>query len=285
MRTSVTREIVWFVIWLIVFSAPVSAFIVHLGTQPPMTSRMIMWCPGAAALMTCLVCRIDPRSLGWSWPTARSVSWAYFLPWLYAIPVYIAVWLLIPGSLSWTPYAASLAQDYHVRSHVDAFGLLFGIPTTLVFVVIGTMAWALGEELGWRGFLVPRVHENLGLVGTGVATGLLWAVWHYPSLLGSSYNSGTYPPYEIGCFTVMVVSLGVVMAWLRMASGSVWPCVVLHAVHNSLIQGVLDAITATTGKAPYVTSEFGAGLAVSITVVAVVIVVRHRKRTGAGRAA
>lgn len=147
------------------------------------------------------------------------------------------------------------------------------------------MAWALGEELGWRGFLVPRVHENLGLVGTGVATGLLWAVWHYPSLLGSSYNSGTYPPYEIGCFTVMVVSLGVVMAWLRMASGSVWPCVVLHAVHNSLIQGVLDAITATTGKAPYVTSEFGAGLAVSITVVAVVIVVRHRKRTGAGRAA
>jgi membrane protease YdiL (CAAX protease family) len=274
---STYRKIIWFIIWLIVFSAPVSAFIVHLGTQPPMTSRMIMWCPGAAALMACLVCKVPIRSLGWSWPKARFVSWGYFLPLLYAVPVYVLVWLLIPGSFSWASYVAPLARDYHLHSHVDAFGLLFGIPATLVFIVIGTMAWALGEELGWRGFLVPLVHEKLGLVGTGVTTGLLWAVWHYPSLLGSSYNAGTYPPYEVGCFTLMVVSMGVVMAWLRLASGSIWPCVLLHAVHNSLVQGILDAATSTTGKAPYFTSEFGMGLALSMTIAALVIALNAAK--------
>jgi uncharacterized protein len=276
------REITWFVIWLIVFSAPVSAFIVHLGTQPPMTSRMIMWCPGAAALMTCLVCKVPVGSLDWAWPKARFAAWGYGLPLLYAIPVYVLVWLLVPGSFTWASYTAPLVRDYHLQSHVDAFGVLFGIPTTLIFIVIGTMAWALGEELGWRGFLVPRVHEKLGLVGTGVTTGLLWAVWHYPSLLGATYNAGTYPPYEIGCFTLMVVSMGVVMAWLRLASGSVWPCVLLHAVHNSFIQGVLDVATSTTGKAPYVTSEFGIGLALATTVVAVVVVVRHGRQAREG---
>ncbi|HUA79692.1 MAG TPA: CPBP family intramembrane glutamic endopeptidase [Dyella sp.] len=242
-----------------------------------MTSRMIMWCPGAAALMTCLVCNVPVRSLGWTWPKAKFVAWGYVLPLLYAIPVYLLVWWFIPGSFALETYTAPLARDYHVHAHADAFGLLFGVPTTLIFIVIGTMAWALGEELGWRGFLVPRVHEKLGLVGTGVTTGLLWAVWHYPSLLGSTYNAGTYPPYEIGCFTLMVVSMGVVMAWLRLASGNVWPCVLLHAVHNSLVQGVLDSATSTTGKAPYITSEFGIGLALSITVVAVVVVVKHEK--------
>jgi uncharacterized protein len=274
---SVNREIVWFVVWLVMFSAPVSAFIVHLGTQPAMTSRMIMWCPGFAALMTCLVCKVPVGSLGWSWPKTRFISWGYFLPLLYAIPVYVAVWLFVPGSFSWATYSAPFVQTYHLQSHVDAFALLFGVPTTLIFIVIGTMAWALGEELGWRGFLVPRVHEKLGLIGTGVTTGLLWAVWHYPSLLGSTYNVGTYPPYEIGCFTLMVVSMGIVMAWLRLASGSIWPCVILHAAHNSLVESVLDAATSTSGKAPYFTSEFGIGMVLSMTFVAIVIAVKHGK--------
>ena len=205
------------------------------------------------------------------------MSWGYFLPLLYSVPVYLAVWLLIPGSFSWASYAAPLARDYHLQSHVNSFGLFFGVPTTLIFIVIGTMAWTLGEELGWRGFLVPRVYERLGVVGTGVTTGVLWAVWHYPSLLGATYNAGTYPPYEIGCFTLMVVSLGVIMACLRLASGSVWPCVLLHAVHNSLIQVVLDTATSRTGKAPYIISEFGIGLALSVTAVAVVFSIKCGK--------
>jgi hypothetical protein len=145
------REVLWFLFWLVALSGPVSAFIVHLGTQPPMMSRMLMWCPGAAALLTCLICRINVKSLGWNWPSSRFMAWGYFLPWLYAIPVYVIVWLLIPGSFEWGQYSAPLADQFKITAHPTAFAALFGIPTTMTLIVVGTFAWALGEEIGWRG--------------------------------------------------------------------------------------------------------------------------------------
>lgn len=270
------REVLWFLFWLVALSGPVSAFIVHLGTQPPMMSRMLMWCPGAAALLTCLICRINVKSLGWKWPSSRFMAWGYFLPWLYAIPVYVIVWLLIPGSFEWGQYSAPLADQFKITAHPTTFAALFGIPTTMTLIVVGTFAWALGEEIGWRGFLVPRLYERLGLVGTSVASGLLWAVWHYPSLLGSDYNAGTPALYAVSCFTVLVVAMSFMMTWLRMASGSLWPCVMMHAAHNTLIQAVLDEMTARNGRAPYFTTEFGAATATLATIVAAVLLIKAR---------
>ncbi|KJV31296.1 CPBP family intramembrane glutamic endopeptidase [Luteibacter yeojuensis] len=276
-RRYASRQILWFLLWLIVFSAPVSALIVHLGSQPPMTSRMIMWCPGLAALAACLTCRIPVASLGWAWPAGRFLGYAYIFPVVYAVPVYLAVWLVVPSAFTWQAFASPFVGTYHLQGTGSGFALWFGVPTTMIWVVMGTVAWTLGEELGWRGFLVPRVAERMGLLGTGLCTGLLWAVWHYPSLLGSTYNAHTSPVYEMACFTTMVVGLGVIMAWIRLASGSVWPCVLLHAVHNTLVQGVLDAATATNGRAPWLTGEFGAGLALTVALTAAGLVVRQSR--------
>ncbi len=270
------REVGWFLVWLAALSAPTCAFIVHLGSQPPMMSRMLMWCPGTAALLACLTCRRDPRTLGWHWPAGRFMALAYFLPWLYAVPVYALTWWMLPGAFDWQLYASPLAEQYHVASHPDAFAALFGIPTTMTLLVISTFAWALGEEIGWRGFLVPRLYPRLGLAGTSVASGLLWAVWHYPSLLGADYNAGTPPVYAVGCFTALVVALSFMMTWLRMASGSIWPCVMLHAAHNTLIQAILDSMTAEHGTAAYVTTEFGAGTALAAWVIVTALLARTR---------
>jgi uncharacterized protein len=262
----------------VAFSAPVAGFAIYLGSELPMTSRMLMWCPGAAALVTCGICKIDVRTLGWRWPSFGFLAWSYWIPWLYAVPVYIGAWLLLPGSFKWDAYVGRQSHEYGITSHAGLFAGLFAIPTTMVFIVIGTMAWALGEELGWRGFLVPRLVGRLGFVRTGLATGLLWAVWHYPVLLGSSYNAGTPALFAVTCFTITVVAAGVVQAWLRLASGSLWPCVLFHASHNTLIQGVLDAMTAKTGEAPYVTTEFGAGIALLLTATALTVIMLARKQ-------
>lgn len=76
----------------------------------------------------------------------------------------------------------------------------------------------------------------------------------------------------------MAIGMSFVMTWLRMASGSLWPCVVLHASHNTIVQAVLDPMTATDGRAPYVTTEFGAGMAIVLTIVAVSLAHRQRGR-------
>jgi membrane protease YdiL (CAAX protease family) len=274
------QPIGWFLFWLVVLSAPVDALSIHAGVTPSMLSRMSMWCPGLAALITTLQLRLPWADLGLRAPVRRFWLAGYFIPWVYAIPVYLLVWVFVSAALDWSSYVSAQTAMYHVTGHPGLFAATFGILSTLTFGVLSTVVWTLGEELGWRGFLTPRLAGKSGVTGAGFIVGLIWAVWHYPVLLGADYNAGTPPAYALTCFTVMVVAMGVTMAWLREVSGSVWPCVLLHASHNVLVQGVLDAMTVRNGHAVYVTTEFGWGMALTQVLMAVVVVRWARHRTG-----
>ncbi len=157
--------------------------------------------------------------------------------------------------------------------HWPALGT-FGVALPLLFTigVIATSVWALGEELGWRGFLFPRLQERFGFHGACLISGLIWAVWHFPGLLWADYNAGTNPIFAMSCFTVAVVAMAYIMGYLRMSSGSIWPCVLLHATHNTFVEGIFDPLTASVGWAKYITSEFGIGLALSIVAAAAILI-------------
>ena len=98
---------------------------------------------------------------------------------------------------------------------------------------------------------------------------------HYPGLLWADYNAGTNPAFAIGCFTVMVVAVAYIMGFLKVRSKSIWPCVLLHATHNTFVQGLYDALTAPVGTAKYITTEFGAGLAMMIICAAILLLKRE----------
>ncbi|WP_457831901.1 CPBP family glutamic-type intramembrane protease, partial [Staphylococcus aureus] len=60
-----------------------------------------------------------------------------------------------------------------------------------IFGMPGSIANALGEEIGWRGFLVPELYKKIGYTKTSLLTGAIWSVWHYPILIFADYNKGT----------------------------------------------------------------------------------------------
>lgn len=266
------RATITFLVLLCLFSAAADALVIHLGKEPAMLSRFLMWCPGAAALASCALHRLPQATLGWRWPAASWLVLAYALPFLYALPVYGAAWLSIPGSLAAASFSATTASAYGFAGHPVLATTLVGVPLLLTVVVLSTVTWALGEELGWRGFLLPRLVERIGFTGACLVSGLIWAVWHYPSLLWGDYNAGTDPAYAVACFTLMVLALGFMLGWLRLRSGSVWPCALLHASHNTLVQGILDPLTAKVGASRLLTTEFGYGLALTIAMAAVILV-------------
>lgn len=69
--------------------------------------------------------------------------------------------------------------------------------------------------------------------------------------------------YSLVCFTIMALGWSMVLAWLRFASGSLWPAALMHGAHNLFIQAVLDGMTRATGPAlGYVVGEFGVGVAI-----------------------
>src|SRR5260370_1726798 len=106
------------------------------------------------------------------------------------------------------------------------------------FGLVISVALALGEEIGWRGFMVPELAKTKSFTVTALVSGTVWAVGHYPSLLFSDYNGGTPAWYGIPCFTVGIVAIGVVLDWLRLKSCNVCTAAIMHGTHNLYIQNI-----------------------------------------------
>lgn len=90
---------------------------------------------------------------------------------------------------------------------------------------------ALGEEVGWRGWLLPRLMP-LGPWPALLITGVVWGLWHAPLIL-LGYNFERPGVDGLLMMVVACVLLGVLLGWLRLRSGSIWPPVLAHASFNS----------------------------------------------------
>jgi uncharacterized protein len=224
--------------WLIIAAGTLNA---HGGRYV----LALMWCPGVSALLTRLAFQRNVRGQGWGWCGTRWAVLAYLLPVAYATVAYGAVWLTGLGSL-------------------DLARFRTGVVPFVVFGSLQSLLSATGEELGWRGFLVPTLARTMSFGWTAVLSGAIWAAWHVPLILFADYNAGTPAWFAVPCFAVMVVAIAVPMAWLRLRTGSVWPAALMHASHNLYVQGFFDRVTVDTGPTRWLTTEFGAGLAVAI---------------------
>ena len=101
--------------------------------------------------------------------------------------------------------------------------LLTGITTFLIW----------GEEFGWRGYLQMRLLAKRPL-WAGIATGLVWGVWHAPMILASGDQYADTPWLGLVVFPVTAILLSIIWGWLRLKTGSMWSACVAHAATNSL---------------------------------------------------
>ena len=99
-------------------------------------------------------------------------------------------------------------------------------------------------------------------------SGAAWSVYHYPLILFADYNSRAPKWLALIVFTWMIVASSFIYAWLRLKSGSIWTAVILHASHNLFIQEIFDPLTTDRGVTTYITTEFGVGLALGYTILA-----------------
>lgn len=96
---------------------------------------------------------------------------------------------------------------------------------------------ALGEEAGWRGYMMPKLEE---LFGTGKAVligGIIWGVWHFPAnMAGHNFGTGYWGEPWTGfiVFTLFTICMGAILTYLTRKTGSVWPATFMHAVNNSM---------------------------------------------------
>ena len=131
---------------------------------------------------------------------------------------------------------------------------------------MATSLFAIGEELGWRGYLVPEMAKIARFQSVALASGAIWAIWHWPLILLIPQISGfdqLNPLFAIVSLTFILTGAGVVLAWLTVRSGSLLPAIVMHGAQNAVSQGFLVGHTERTEWSAFLVSEAGALVAVA----------------------
>jgi membrane protease YdiL (CAAX protease family) len=136
---------------------------------------------------------------------------------------------------------------------------LVGVDADSLFVLVVFTIVFMGEEIGWRGFLLPRIAQMTSFRNAALATGLAHGLFHLPLyLIGSSYMPDGSRSIVVPIAMVVFTFAGVVYAWLLRLSGSVWPVSLAHNSFNLAFQTLGPAAVATSPAAlAYVAGETG----------------------------
>jgi membrane protease YdiL (CAAX protease family) len=226
-----------------------------------------MFTPMAAALVMMLVVTRD----GW-----RKSSWhdlGLFNLGLRYWPVAIAAPSLVA--------TAGLLAAYLLPSVTPTTpdnGMQLIIQSAILFVV-ATIGWSLGEEFGWRGYLLPRLRV-LGDTKAILISGVVWAVYHLPiMLLTTLYHPEGDRLIVAPLFVVAVVGASFFFSYLRIFSGSVWPSSLAHTVHNLAWMVTGEFMIATSPVAEeYIAGDSGIVIAIGTVLAGVYLVWRERRR-------
>ena len=258
------ERVPWFAVAVFVVVSFAAAWLVALplwlerGLANPLATLILpamMLTPALAVVVVTFALKAPARgerlrSLG-IWPlrpygrTIGLTAAAMYLP-----LVVVAATTFLSGALGFAELDLTMAGfDALNRQQAAAAGLdpalLPSAPVVLalqllllpVSVLASNAVFAFGEEVGWRGWLLPALRP-LGVWPSLLVSGALWGLWHAPVIL-LGYNFGRADITGVLLMVAGCVAWGVLLGWLRLRTGSVWPAVIGHASLNGLGQFIV----------------------------------------------
>ena len=195
--------------------------------------------------------------------------------WRVAPRFYVFAILFYPLARVTAAVIQRAARGSWPAAGADPLGLM------LLATIVSTPVQA-GEELGWRGFLLPTLSRRIGLPAASIVVGIIWAAWHLPFffMTGTDKSGQPFVPYAVG-----VTALSVAMAWLYwQTNGSVMLTMLTHAAANNIRPFATPVMTGQPFgvRAPFI--SWGT-VAVMWTTAAVLLISMRRARHGPGVAA
>jgi membrane protease YdiL (CAAX protease family) len=218
----------------------------------------LMMSIGLAAIATGLIHRRPISSLGLSWASNRD-QWASFLiPLGIALVSYLVIWGGGFGEFN-SDFTSSLRNAYNLADWNDASIILFHVVLSGTFSLCLSIPSILGEEVAWRGFLVSELSKFMSFTGVALVSGILWSIFHWPLMIKGFYGSEHTPfLFQLGLFTLFIVSNSITMTYFRYKTDSVWSAVLFHASSNVFIQKVFTPLTVVDKNSSWYVDEFGA---------------------------
>lgn len=259
----------------------------------------MMLSPAAATLVVVLIARSPRRErmrfLGvWPLRPAKRVVW-FIVGSLFAPIVLIAACFGIASAFGWVEL--DLVEFSGFRQTLDGQLAALGPeaaeaasaampPTALLatiqiamipLIALLNLLPAFGEEIGWRGWLLPALRP-LGLWPSLLLSGALWGLWHTPVIL-LGYNFDRTDTWGVVLMTAGCAAWGVLFGWLRLRSGSVWPAAIAHGSFNAA-GSVLFTTTLAADEVPdmALVNPLGAPGWILLTVVVLILALTGQLR-------
>jgi hypothetical protein len=201
----------------------------------------VMWVPTLAALLTIKLVMHEPlRSLNLRFGSLRPyLTAALVVPAAFAL-IYGLTWLLGLGQPDWQMHAlrsllTGAGADSSTLPQPAVFWPILFLGSSLVAPFINSL-FGLGEEIGWRGFLLPRLLP-LGKPQAYLLLGIIWGLWHAPLIL-VGFNYPGEPILGILWMMGLTTALGVYISELTLRHRSTILAGWLHGLFNSQGYGI-----------------------------------------------
>ena len=194
-----------------------------------------MWAPGLAAILTTRLVEKGPlsslnlRRLG----EKKVYLWAWLLPLVLTLLAGLLTWLFGLGKLDLQFTAIRQAMSQAGSPGISP-ALVIAIQVLLALTLgpLFNTLFGLGEELGWRGFLLPRLLP-LGQFRAILLSGAIWGVWHMPVIL----QGHNYPQHPVAGVFLMIgfcILFGAILSWLYLRTSSPWAPALGHGSLNAV---------------------------------------------------
>ena len=238
------NSLTWFLIITFLISWPLFIAPLAFSNMDATTKQLAtqglwavaMWGPGVAAIVTTLFIAKKPFSslrLNTFGPK-RFYLWAWFLPVLLTIIglLFTLLFGIAKLDLNFTMLRDALASAAGGGEIPIGVIMSAQILFAIILAPFINVFFTMGEELGWRGFLLPQLLP-LGQWKAMLISGVIWGVWHAPAIM----QGHNYPGYPIlGSFMMIIlcVLLGTILSWMYLNTKSPWVAALGHGAFNAI---------------------------------------------------
>lgn len=192
------------------------------------------------------------------------VGWQWYVFILLGIPAVLLFGIIIlPGAItSFRGLSSSFFVSY-----------------PLSFIAIFFLGGPLGEEIGWRGYALPRMQSRFGALRATLLLGVLWTFWHLPHFLTSAQRGGPGTGLSIfyinlPIFFLMVMDITIIITWVfNHTKGSLFIAILLHTSINTFgtVQPYFSAPIVTSTDLPFL---------IGFSILALIILIMTRGSLG-----
>ena len=236
--------LLWFLLIAFVYSWILFCVPLLFKSNPTLLPQMMqlffavaMWGPGIAAIVVTLFVEKKPfKSL-----RLNTLGPKRFYLWAWLLPAFLTVSTLLTSLLLRTAQfdpAITILRDALEKAPPGSnppslnLVLILQIVMSLTIFPLINLIFAMGEELGWRGFLLPHLLP-LGQWQAILISGAIWGFWHAPTTLLFGYNFPLHPILGMLLMSIGCTLLGSILSWLYLSTRSPWVAALAHGAVNA----------------------------------------------------